>query len=109
MQQVGKNVAKMAIDSKISADATSALANKASTTSAHEKKIELKTAKGTRDFGPSEMQLRDRVFALIKSKFIKYGGVTIDTPVFELQDILSGKYGEDSKLIYDLADQGFYI
>lgn len=27
-------------------------------------------------------------------------------PVFELKEILSGKYGEDSKLIYDLADQG---
>jgi histidyl-tRNA synthetase len=26
--------------------------------------------------------------------------------VFELKEILSGKYGEDSKLIYDLADQG---
>lgn len=29
-----------------------------------------------------------------------------DRPVFELKEILSGKYGEDSKLIYDLADQG---
>ncbi len=27
-------------------------------------------------------------------------------PVFELKDILTGKYGEDSKLIYDLKDQG---
>ena len=26
--------------------------------------------------------------------------------MFELKEILSGKYGEDSKLIYDLADQG---
>jgi histidyl-tRNA synthetase len=30
----------------------------------------------------------------------------IDRPVFELKEILAGKYGEDSKLIYDLADQG---
>jgi hypothetical protein len=29
-----------------------------------------------------------------------------DTPVFELKETLTGKYGEDSKLIYDLADQG---
>lgn len=29
-----------------------------------------------------------------------------DRPVFELKEILAGKYGEDSKLIYDLADQG---
>lgn len=28
------------------------------------------------------------------------------SPVFELKEILSGKYGEDSKLIYDLQDQG---
>ena len=27
-------------------------------------------------------------------------------PVFELKEILTGKYGEDSKLIYDLQDQG---
>jgi histidyl-tRNA synthetase len=32
--------------------------------------------------------------------------VEIDTPVFELKETLTGKYGEDSKLIYDLADQG---
>lgn len=25
---------------------------------------------------------------------------------FVIQEILAGKYGEDSKLIYDLADQG---
>jgi len=31
---------------------------------------------------------------------------SIDRPVFELKEILAGKYGEDSKLIYDLADQG---
>ncbi len=32
--------------------------------------------------------------------------MAIDTPVFELRETLTGKYGEDSKLIYDLADQG---
>jgi len=35
-----------------------------------------------------------------------HGAVNIDTPIFELKDVLTGKYGEDSKLIYDLADQG---
>ena len=30
----------------------------------------------------------------------------MNRPVFELREILAGKYGEDSKLIYDLADQG---
>lgn len=30
----------------------------------------------------------------------------MDTLVFELREILTGKYGEDSRLIYDLEDQG---
>ena len=30
----------------------------------------------------------------------------MDTPVFERKDVLTDKYGEDSKLIFDLMDQG---
>ena len=52
------------------------------------------------------MRLRNRIFDTLKSIFERNGGVTIDTPVFELKEILTGKYGEDSKLIYDLQDQG---
>lgn len=52
------------------------------------------------------MVIRDRIFSTITSVFKRHGAVTIDTPVFELRPILSGKYGEDSKLIYDLSDQG---
>jgi histidyl-tRNA synthetase len=52
------------------------------------------------------MVIRDRIFSTIISVFKRHGAVTIDTPVFELRPILSGKYGEDSKLIYDLSDQG---
>lgn len=52
------------------------------------------------------MVIRDKIFSTITEVFKRHGGVTIDTPVFELREILAGKYGEDSKLIYDLADQG---
>lgn len=52
------------------------------------------------------MSIREKVFSKIVAVFKKHGAVTIDTPVFELKEILSGKYGEDSKLIYDLEDQG---
>lgn len=52
------------------------------------------------------MAIREKVMESIKKVFKKHGAVTIDTPVFELKDILMGKYGEDSKLIYDLQDQG---
>ena len=52
------------------------------------------------------MVIRDRIFNTITTVFKRHGAVTIDTPAFELRQILAGKYGEDSKLIYDLSDQG---
>ncbi|PMD17990.1 histidyl-tRNA synthetase-like protein [Hyaloscypha hepaticicola] len=69
-------------------------------------KFELKTPKGTKDWEGKDMVIRDKIFSTITEVFKRHGAVTIDTPVFELKEILSGKYGEDSKLIYDLADQG---
>ena len=55
--------------------------------------------KGTRDYDPLQMKVREEVFAIIKTCFKKHGAVSIETPVFELKEILSGKYGEDSKLV----------
>lgn len=65
-----------------------------------------KLPKGTRDFWPEQMAIRERAFRTIKEVFKRHGAVELDTPVFELRETLMGKYGEDSKLIYDLADQG---
>jgi len=69
-------------------------------------KLILKTAKGARDFLPEQMAVRENVLNKIIKVFKCHGAVTIDTPVFELKEVLTGKYGEDSKLIYDLKDQG---
>ncbi|OJJ82068.1 histidine--tRNA ligase [Aspergillus glaucus CBS 516.65] len=66
----------------------------------------LKTPKGTKDWSGSDALLRDRIFNTIADIFKRHGGTALDTPVFELREILAGKYGEDSKLIYDLQDQG---
>ncbi|KAJ5169757.1 uncharacterized protein N7500_002540 [Penicillium coprophilum] len=66
----------------------------------------LKTPKGTKDWSGSDALLRDRIFTTIANVFKRHGGTALDTPVFELREILAGKYGEDSKLIYDLKDQG---
>ncbi|XP_062502197.1 histidine--tRNA ligase, cytoplasmic-like isoform X2 [Corticium candelabrum] len=79
---------------------------KSSKTSEESSKATLKNPKGTRDYHPEQMAIRERVFEVIRSCFKRHGAVTIDTPVFELKETLMGKYGEDSKLIYDLADQG---
>ncbi|XP_066145105.1 LOW QUALITY PROTEIN: histidine--tRNA ligase, cytoplasmic [Euwallacea fornicatus] len=69
-------------------------------------KFTLKNPKGTRDYSPEQMALRISVLNKIIAVFKKHGAETIDTPVFELKEVLTGKYGEDSKLIYDLKDQG---
>jgi histidyl-tRNA synthetase len=45
--------------------------------------ILLKTAKGTRDFNPTQMAVREKVFEQIIEIFRLHGAVTIDTPVFE--------------------------
>ena len=50
------------------------------------------------------MAIREKAFNIIRSVFKKHGANEIDTPVFELRETLTGKYGEDSKLIYDLQD-----
>ncbi|EZG66806.1 histidyl-tRNA synthetase [Gregarina niphandrodes] len=65
-----------------------------------------KVAKGCVDYGPEKMRIRESVFAHITHIFKIYGAVPIDTPVFELKEVLTNKYGEDSKLIYDMKDQG---
>ena len=64
------------------------------------------TSKGTRDYDPRQMAIRERAMKIIIDTFKRHGAETIDTPVFELKETLTGKYGEDSKLIYDLQDQG---
>lgn len=51
------------------------------------------------------MTIRKKAFSVIEEVFERHGATALDTPVFELRETLMGKYGEDSKLIYDLADQ----
>ncbi|CAN6326551.1 unnamed protein product [Urochloa humidicola] len=65
-----------------------------------------KVPKGTCDFGKEQMAIRERAFSIITGVFKTHGATALDTPIFELRETLMGKYGEDSKLIYDLADQG---
>ena len=68
--------------------------------------FQLKVPKGTKDWAGPDVILRDKIFETITTVFKRHGAMTLDTPVFELRNILAGKYGEDSKLIYDLQDQG---
>ena len=72
----------------------------------NEERRKPKIPKGTRDFTPLQMSIRRKAFDTITQVFTRHGAVEIDTPVFELKETLTGKYGEESKLIYNLEDQG---
>lgn len=68
--------------------------------------VDLRTPKGTVDFPPADAAKIREILAATERVFRAHGAVTIDTPTFELKDILLNKYGDDSVNIYDLADQG---
>ena len=52
------------------------------------------------------MFCREHIERTVKDCFTTFGGSQLDTPVFERKEILTDKYGEDAKLIFDLMDQG---
>lgn len=62
----------------------------------------LKTACGTRDFSPQECLLREQMINDMISVFKRYNAVPLETPVFELKENLMKKYGDDTKLVYEL-------
>jgi len=67
-----------------------------------EKRMRYKPPKGSRDYSPKEMVIRNEMMQVIQDEFRKCGASCIDTPVFELQETLKSNYGEDEKLIYEL-------
>ena len=48
-------------------------------------KFVLKTAKGTRDYDPDQMAIREKVLDAVIKVFKRHGAESIDTPVFELK------------------------
>uniref|UniRef100_A0A0N5AEM4 histidine--tRNA ligase n=1 Tax=Syphacia muris TaxID=451379 RepID=A0A0N5AEM4_9BILA len=70
-------------------------------------KFVVKFPKGTRDFGPKATAIRDSVLQQITNCFVVHCAQQLDTPVYELKEVLLGKYGEEGgKLIFDLVEQG---
>ncbi|XP_046422174.1 histidine--tRNA ligase isoform X1 [Neodiprion fabricii] len=104
----GNNDSLKNIDKKIADEVAKLLELKAQlgVDNAGPQKLILKTPKGTRDYNPEQMALRLGVLEKVATVFKRHGAQTIDTPIFELKEVLTGKYGEDAKLIYDLKDQG---
>jgi histidyl-tRNA synthetase len=63
--------------------------------------------KGTRDFLPRDLVLRNRAFALLRATFERYGFEPLETPAVELSSVLEGKYGEEGdRLLYRVLKRG---
>lgn len=61
--------------------------------------------KGTRDFGPAEMQKRQYIFNIVKTNFQLFGYAPIETPTMENITTLTGKYGDEGdQLIFKVLN-----
>lgn len=71
--------------------------------------MEIRNAKGTRDFLPEEEILREEVIEILKKTFENFGFSPLQTPVIERYDILSSKYAGGSEILnetFKFKDQG---
>lgn len=64
------------------------------------------TPKGFRDILPVNAQKRRQTINKIVKTLEESGFVPIETPTVEFADTLTGKYGEEEKLIYKFTDRG---
>ena len=71
--------------------------------------MELQRAKGTRDFLPEDMILRNKIVSTLREVFELYGFSPLETPILERLDVLSAKYAGGAEILkemYKLKDQG---
>ncbi len=74
------------------------------------KSIKPRLAKGTRDFSPEDMSLRNHIMNSIRAQFECYGFEQIETPAVENLETLTGKYGDEGdKLIFKILNSGDYL
>lgn len=67
-------------------------------------------AKGTRDFLPSEVKVRQHIFDTMRQVFELYDFVPIETPAIENLATLTGKYGEEGdQLLFKLLNNGDFL
>lgn len=64
------------------------------------------TPKGFRDIGPDLAQKRRKTINVIVEVLESQGFVPLETPTVEFSQTLTGKYGEEEKLIYKFKDKG---
>lgn len=62
--------------------------------------------KGFRDYLPEQMRMRQEVIGRFRSVFESFGFEPLDTPAIEYLEVLTGKAGENEKLMYEFSDHG---
>ncbi len=62
--------------------------------------------KGFRDYLPEQMILRQAIIQRFKDVFELHGFDPLDTPAIEYLEVLTGKAGENEKLMYAFEDHG---
>ena len=61
--------------------------------------------RGTRDFGPVDVQKRQYLLQVLKRHFGLYGFAPIETPAMEQVETLTGKYGDEGdQLIFKILN-----
>lgn len=68
--------------------------------------MKLTAPKGFKDYLPPEALVRREVIGKITSTFTKFGFEPLETPTLEYEETLTGKYGEEEKLIYKFETPG---
>jgi histidyl-tRNA synthetase len=71
--------------------------------------MELQLPKGVRDFPPEEQIARERLIALLKKVFERYGFNPLETPMFERFEVLGAKYAGGAEILketFRFTDQG---
>lgn len=69
----------------------------------------IKNLKGTFDYMPKDMKVRNDIIGILRSNFEKYGYLPVETAMLNYYDLLSYKYEDDAEIlseIYKLIDQG---
>ena len=69
-------------------------------------KRQARVLKGFRDYLPEQMILRQRIIGIFRDIFERHGFEPLDTPALEYLDVLTGKAGENEKLMYRFEDAG---
>ncbi len=71
--------------------------------------MKLMNVKGTFDYMPDDMKIRNDIVDTLRRNFEKYGYLPVETPMLNYYELLSYKYSDDAEIlseIYKLTDQG---